>query len=123
MGDAGLLARCLAEARELGGGGGESDGERPRCLLRSARSLPGDDLLESLADEENTGEGVRRMRGGEGVTGARFLYGDLDRRLLLGDRLRDLRFEEKKKNNGSNYENRNFFQVYPQNSIPGRFDP
>lgn len=86
VGDGGLLALCLAEPR--GGGGGDNDGERAR-LFRSARSLPGD-RRDNFDDDEKTGDGVRRIRGGEGVIGARFLCGDLERRLLRGDLLRDL---------------------------------
>lgn len=85
-GEGGLLALCLEEVR--GGGGGDKDGDLPR-LFRSLRSLPGD-LLDVL-DEEREGDGVRRIRGGDGVTGTRFLYGDRDLRLLRGDLLRDLK--------------------------------
>lgn len=69
-----------------GGGGGDIEGERAR-RLRSVRSLPGDLRMDL---DEKTGEGERRIRGGEGVAGARFLlWGDRDLR-LRGDLLRDL---------------------------------
>lgn len=84
-GDGGLLILCFDEV--LGGGGGDRDGDRARLFL-SLRSLTGD-----LRDDrdENEGEGVLRILGGEGVIGFRFLCGDRDLRLLRGDRLRDLK--------------------------------
>lgn len=85
-GDGGLFVLCFTELRDGGGGGGDIDGERAR-RLRSLRSLPGD--LLDVRDPENTGDGVVRIRGGDGVNGARFLCGDRDRRLLLGDLLRE----------------------------------
>lgn len=84
-GEGGLLALCF-EVR--GGGGGDNDGDLPLLFL-SFRSLVGD-LRDTLDEKE--GEGVRRIRGGDGVTGTRFLYGDRDLRLPRGDLLRDLKF-------------------------------
>ena len=84
-GDGGLLALCFDKV--LGGGGGDNDGDRTR-LLRSLRSFTGD-LRDVL--EEKEGDGDRRIRGGDGVTGFRFLWGERDLRLLRGDLLRDLK--------------------------------
>lgn len=58
--------------------------ERSRLL----RSIPGD--LRDVDLDANAGEGERRIRGGDGVYGVRFLCGDRDLRLLRGDLLRDL---------------------------------
>lgn len=84
-GDGGLHGLCFEE-EVRGGGGGDKDGDLR--LFLSQRSFTGD-LRDPLA-EENVGEGVRRMRGGDGVTSTRFLYGDRERRLQRGDLLRDL---------------------------------
>lgn len=89
-GESGLLALCLTEF--LGGGGGEIDGDRTRLL----RSLPGD--LRDDLEAEKTGDGVVRILGGDGVTGARFLYGERDLLLVRGDLLRDLYNLKTKKN-------------------------
>lgn len=86
-GEGGLQALCLEE-EVRGGGGGDRDGDLR--LFLSQRSLVGD-LREDPLHEEKEGDGVRRMRGGDGVTGTRFLYGDLDLRLERGDLLRDLK--------------------------------
>lgn len=86
-GEGGLQALCLEE-EVRGGGGGDRDGVLR--LFLSQRSLVGD-LREDPLHEEKEGDGVRRMRGGDGVTGTRFLYGDLDLRLQRGDLLRDLK--------------------------------
>lgn len=85
-GEGGLQALCLEEVR--GGGGGDKDGD---LRLFLSRSLTGDlrDPLQVEEEVEKEGDGVRRIRGGDGVTGTRFLYGDLDLR-LRGDLLRDL---------------------------------
>lgn len=84
-GDGGLHVLCFEE-EVRGGGGGDKEGD---LRLFLSRSLAGD-LRDPLA-EEKEGDGVRRIRGGDGVTGTRFLYGDLDRRLERGDLLRDLK--------------------------------
>lgn len=84
-GDRGLLALCLDDTEARGGGGGDIEGDRFARRFLSSRS---GDLRDDLV--ANTGDGVRRIRGGDGVTGARFLYGDLDLRFVLGDLLRDL---------------------------------
>lgn len=89
-GEGGLLALCLEEVR--GGGGGDKEGDLR--LFLSQRSLVGD--LRDPLPEEKEGDGVRRIRGGDGVTGTRFLYGDLDLRLQRGDLLRDLKIYNKK---------------------------
>jgi len=87
-GDGGLHALCFEE-EVRGGGGGDKEGDLR--LFLSQRSLTGD-LRDPLA-EEKEGEGVRRIRGGDGVTGTRFLYGgERDRRLHRGDLLRDLKY-------------------------------
>lgn len=87
-GEGGLQALCLEE-EVRGGGGGDKDGDLR--LFLSQRSLVGD-LRDDPLFEEKEGDGVRRMRGGDGVTGRRFLYaGDLDLRLQRGDLLRDLK--------------------------------
>lgn len=86
-GEGGLLALCLEEVR--GGGGGDKEGDLR--LFLSQRSLTGD-RRDPLFEKE--GDGVRRMRGGDGVTGTRFLYGDLDLRLQRGDLLRDLQIRK-----------------------------
>lgn len=85
-GEGGLQALCLEEVR--GGGGGDKEGDLR--LFLSQRSLVGD--LRDPLPEEKEGDGVRRIRGGDGVTGTRFLYGDLDLRLQRGDLLRDLKY-------------------------------
>lgn len=85
-GEGGLQALCLEE-EVRGGGGGDKDGDLR--LFLSQRSLVGD-RREDPRHKEKEGDGVRRMRGGDGVTGTRFLYGDLDLRLQRGDLLRDL---------------------------------
>lgn len=89
-GEGGLQALCLEEVR--GGGGGDKEGDL-RDLFLSQRSLVGD--LRDPLPEEKEGDGVRRIRGGDGVTGTRFLYGDLDLRLQRGDLLRDLKMYNK----------------------------
>lgn len=87
-GDGGLHALCFEEEEVRGGGGGDKDGDLR--LFLSPRSFTGD-LRDPLADEK-VGDGVRRIRGGDGVTGKRFLYGgDRERRLQRGDLLRDLK--------------------------------
>lgn len=92
-GEGGLQALCLEE-EVRGGGGGDKEGDL-RDLFLSQRSLTGD--LRDPLPEEKEGDGVRRIRGGDGVTGMRFLYGDLDLRLQRGDLLRDLKIYYKYK--------------------------
>lgn len=85
LGDGGLLIRCLKELRDEGG---EIDGDRPLRFL----SFAGEDLRDDRDEDVKTGEGERRIRGGDGVRRFdRFLCGERDLRLLRGDRLRDLR--------------------------------
>lgn len=86
----GLFPLCLVAF--LGVGGGDKDEERAARLFLSFRSLPGD-LREEALDDANPGDGERRIRGGDGVMGCLFLCGDRDRRLVLGDLLRDLKHE------------------------------
>lgn len=68
-GEGGLQALCLEEVR--GGGGGDKDGDLR--LFLSLRSLTGDLRCPLHDEEEKEGDGVRRIRGGDGVTGTRFL--------------------------------------------------